>query len=175
MLAQLLHPRRPAMARVLAPSRRPHASSSSTACSRAAPPWAATTPPSGRRATPRRARHRGRVSHWQDRLRAGEFDPAVAALLQARGEKAARGESRGASAQRERLLEALVAQGSDAEVEAYRASSCTCCVCVVSVTNSHLLRARGRGARGGRAPLAGRRAGGAGRTAAARALCTTFL
>ena len=54
----------------------------------------------------------------EDRLRAGEFDPAVATLLQVRGEKAARGESRGASAQRERLLEALVAQGSDAEVEA---------------------------------------------------------
>ena len=144
------------MARVLAPSRRPHASSSSTACSRAAPPWAATTPPSGRRATPRRARHRGRVSHWQDRLRAGEFDPAVAALLQARGEKAARGESRGASAQRERLLEALVAQGSDAEVEAYIERPLALAVCVLCQF-SFATRARPRRAGGPRSGAQGGR------------------
>ena len=160
-LAQLLHPRRPAMARVLAPSRRPHASSSSTACSRAAPPWAATTPPSGRRATPRRARHRGRVSHWQDRLRAGEFDPAVATLLQVRGEKAARGESRGASAQRERLLEALVAQGSDAEVEAYIERPLALAVCVLCLSLILICYARAAAARGG----AARRLRGAGRGA----------
>ena len=161
------------MARVLAPSRRPHASSSSTACSRAAPPWAATTPPSGRRATPRRARHRGRVSHWQDRLRAGEFDPAVATLLQVRGEKAARGESRGASAQRERLLEALVAQGSDAEVEAYieRPLALALAVCVLCQSLILICYARAAAARGG----AARRLRGAGRAGQGarrpRALC----